>query len=81
MTKKEKLGIGMIGCGRIAQAHLLAIEALKEKVDLIAVADVDEKKAGYARERFKAKNYSTHFDDFLHHPEIDAVIITLPNHL
>jgi predicted dehydrogenase len=81
MTKKGKLGIGMIGCGRIAQAHLLAIEALKEKVELIAVADVDEKKARDARERFKAKNYSNHFDDLLHHPEIDAVIITLPNHL
>jgi predicted dehydrogenase len=41
---ERKLRLGVIGCGRIAQAHFAVIENLKEKVDLIAVADADEKR-------------------------------------
>ncbi len=38
---ERKLRLGVIGCGRIAQAHFAVIENLKEKVDLIAVAVAD----------------------------------------
>lgn len=78
---KTKIGFGVIGCGRVAQAHLAAIENLRDDVDLIAVADVDEKKAKEARGRFGAKTFTPRYQDLLSHREIEAVIITLPNHL
>jgi len=78
---KGKVGIGVIGCGRVAQAHLSAIESLKEEVELISVADKDEKKAREAKERFGSKLFTTQYEDLLAYKEIEAVIITLPNHL
>ena len=78
---ERKLRLGVIGCGRIAQAHFAAIENLKEKVDLIAVADADEKRAREAKERFGAKTFTSQFEEVLHHSGIEAVIIALPNHL
>ncbi|MBI5968931.1 MAG: Gfo/Idh/MocA family oxidoreductase [Deltaproteobacteria bacterium] len=77
----RRLGLGVIGCGRIAQAHLSAIEALRDAARLIAVADVDEKKAREAKERYGAKLSTPRFEDLLQNPEIEAVIIALPNHL
>lgn len=81
MVMKRKLKVGVIGCGRIAQAHLAAIEFLKEEVDLVAVTDTDEKRAMEAKERFGAKLFTSQYEDILNHTEIDSVIITLPNHL
>jgi UDP-N-acetyl-2-amino-2-deoxyglucuronate dehydrogenase len=78
---KRRVQLGIIGCGRIAQAHLAAIESLQNDVDLIAVSDVDEDKAKEAKERFGAKSSTPRYQDLLSHQEIEAVIITLPNHL
>jgi len=78
---ETKVRLGVIGCGRIAQAHLAAIENLRDEVDLIAVADVDEERARMAMERFGARLFTSRLEDVLQHPEIDALIITLPNHL
>jgi predicted dehydrogenase len=78
---KTKIRFGVIGCGRVAQAHLAAIENLRDDVDLIAVADVDEKRAKEAKDRFGAKLSTKRYEEILSQPEIDAVIITLPNHL
>lgn len=78
---ERKIRVGVIGCGRVAQAHLAAIENLKDDVDLVAVADVDEKKAKDAKERFRAKLFTPRHEDLLAHEEVEAIIITLPNHL
>jgi len=80
-SMERKVKIGVIGCGRIAQAHFAAIENLKERVELVAVSDVEEGKAREASQRFGAKTWSPRFEEVLHHPEVEAVIITLPNHL
>ena len=81
MAIGKKLRLGVIGCGRVAQAHLAAIEFLKEEVDLIAAADVDEKRAKEAKERFGSRLSTSRYDEILSQSEIEAVIITLPNHL
>jgi len=78
---ERKISLGVIGCGRVAQAHLAATENLKAEVELIAVADSDEKRAKEAKERFGAKTFTSRFEEILHLPEIEAVIIALPNYL
>lgn len=78
---KDKVGLAVIGCGRIAQAHFAALEHLKERIDLVAVADVEEEKAKAAAARFDARLWSPHPEEVLSHPDVEAVIITLPNHL
>src|SRR4030042_3666000 len=81
MVMETKLRLGVMGWGRIAQAHLPDIEFLKEEVDLVAVTDIDEKRGREAEERFGAKYFIPRFEDLLNHPEIEAVVIPLPNHL
>jgi predicted dehydrogenase len=78
---KRKLGLGVIGCGRIAQAHLAAIEHLKDEVDLLAVADSDEQRARKAKERLGAGRFFSRYEDLLNLSGIEAVVIALPNHL
>ncbi len=78
---KTKIQLGVIGCGRIAQAHLAAIQSLKDEVDLIAAVDVDEKRAKEAKNRFGAKLSTSQYEEILSRSEIEAVIITLPNSL
>lgn len=71
----------MIGCGRIAQAHFAAMEYLREEAELIAVADTDLEKAKNAAQRFGVQAFSARYEDILSRKDIEAVIITLPNHL
>jgi predicted dehydrogenase len=80
-VSKKKIQLGVIGCGRVAQAHLAAIEYLRDEIELVAVADVDEKKAKEAKERFGAKLSTPRHEDVLGHKEVEAVIVSLPNHL
>jgi len=35
----EKLRIGIIGCGRISQAHIKAANYLKDDVEIVALSD------------------------------------------
>ena len=81
MSSGKKLGIGVIGVGRVAQAHLAAASALKEEIDLLAIADVEEEKAREAKEKYRAGYFTTRYEDLLRDPGIAAVVITLPNHL
>jgi myo-inositol 2-dehydrogenase / D-chiro-inositol 1-dehydrogenase len=89
----NKINIGQIGFGRIAQGHDLP-ETLKYDVArVIAVCDVDSKRAADGKqfiEKFytekKGKNnyvdvqtYSD-FREMLSKPDIDAVIISTPDH-
>lgn len=73
--------IGIIGTGRVAQAHLEAIQELSVDVKLAAVCDTDNRKAKRAAERFGAERIYPDFRNLAADPEIDAAIICLPNHL
>jgi len=77
----EKLKLGVIGCGRIAQAHLEAINYLSKDIELVALADIDEKKAKDSARRFRAEKCYLDYKQILSDPQIDAVIIALPHHL
>ena len=89
----DKINIGQIGCGRIAKEHNLP-EILKyDTARVMAVCDVDSKRMTDTRKLIR--NYyakesgSTNFVDvkmyedyraMLLNPDIDAVIISTPDH-
>ena len=81
MFSGKKVGVGVIGVGRVAQAHLAAASALKRSVELLAVSDVEEGKAREAMEKYGAGYFTPRYEDLLRDPQIEAVLITLPNHL
>lgn len=71
----------MIGAGAISQlAHLPALARIKG-AQLVALCDNDGPKARALADRFHIPDVFTDIEDLLDFDELDAVIITTPNHL
>lgn len=75
------LNIGLLGCGNVAQAvHLDALLSLPN-VKLAAVADTNPDHLARTKLRVPEIKCFENYYDLLQFPEIDAVVICLPNAL
>jgi len=75
----QKIGLGIIGLGYIGEIHLR--HALKmPNVNIVAVSDLSKKALKKAKNAGIKKTF-TSYEQLLHEPNIDAVIIALPTHL
>lgn len=75
---KEKIGIGVIGCGSIAElAHFPSIQKHKE-IELVAVCDINEDRAKKTKEKWGASQYYTDYKKMLERDDLKAVIIATP---
>ena len=80
-TTSERLRVGIIGGGAIAQvAHLPVLKKLKT-VEVQAICDTDLPKARALADRFGVKDALDDIEDLLRNEELDAVVISSPNHL
>lgn len=79
----KTIGIGVIGCGGIAQgAHLPAYKALaQEGVAVIAVADVRREAASTAARKFEVPYVYEDYREMLKRDDIHAVSVCTPNFL
>ena len=80
MSKTPKTKVAIVGCGRIAAAHLQALQTVDE-VGLVGVADVD----AVARDSFSAKASSAAYSDYremidTEKPEIVVVCVPPISH-
>jgi len=89
----NRINIGQIGCGRIARSHDIEDTIIYDQAQFIAVCDVDSKRMAdgkkliedfYAKKMGKkaytgVKMYED-YKEMLQDPEIDAVIISTPDH-
>ncbi|MDP4085933.1 MAG: Gfo/Idh/MocA family oxidoreductase [Bacillota bacterium] len=76
----EKLKIGVIGCGAIAERRHLPEYAFHQNVEIVAVCDINEDRVNEVAENYGAKAY-TNFEELLSNSELDAVSVCLPNYL
>jgi len=76
----EKLRVGVIGCGSIAQHRHLPEYKANKNVELVAVCDSNEERAREVAEKFGAEAY-TSFEELLKNAEVDAVSVCTPNYL
>lgn len=89
----NKINIGQIGCGRIARTHDLPETFKHEAARLVAIADVDKKRQqagktlieGWYTKKTGNANYIDvklygDYHDMLASKDIDAVIISTPDH-
>ena len=74
-----KINTGLIGCGRISNMHLNSIQEL-ENFNLVAVCDIDEKRAKEAAEKYDCK-YFLDYRKMLEKCKLDLVAIATPNGL
>ncbi|MFD2368636.1 Gfo/Idh/MocA family protein [Brevibacillus sp. GCM10020057] len=80
MTSNRKWKIGIIGAGGISEAHL---EAIKEELraEVVAIADVAVEMAANRAARHGIPQVFGDFRELLAQPQIDAVVICVPNYL
>lgn len=53
----KRIGVGVVGCGRISKSHLAAIKNLGDLAELVAAVDVDTKRAKSSYEEYSTKRY------------------------
>lgn len=75
-----KIGVGVVGLGRIGRLHAEIIRYKVENAGLVAVSDVIEELAKSVGEKLGVKWY-TDYDKMLRDERIDAVIISTPTFL
>lgn len=75
------VGIALIGCGRIATAHLEAIRAQSAYGRVVAVVDNDLDNARAFAQRFDVETALDSLEAALLLPEVEAVLICTPNAL
>ncbi len=75
-----KLNVAIIGCGKAAKRHLKIYKALKDKVNVVAVSDVNLQKACSFAEEVSAKAY-TNYLEMLKKEKIDVVDLCVPSGL
>ncbi len=75
------LRFGVVGAGAIAQVAHLPVLARMKGANLVAICDNDGPKARALADRFDVRNVYTDIEDLLQGDELDALVITTPNHL
>ncbi len=76
----EHVGVGIIGCGRIFDMHMLGYEG-REDAEVLAVADISEEKRRERAERYGIEKHYGDYRQLLEDPSIDLVEILTPHHL
>ncbi len=76
--KKRLINFAIIGCGRVAGHHCRNIVKM-DNARLVAVCDLDFKKAINYEKTYNAKAYINYREMLLMHPEIDVVAIITPS--
>jgi predicted dehydrogenase len=76
-----KLNVGIIGIGYIAQVAYIPTLKREKDVKLYSLCDIDEAKLYRLKEIHNVDRIYFDFEKFLEDKELDAVIITTPNHL
>ena len=88
----NRVRVGHIGAGRIAQGHdMVGVAGASDLADVLAVADLDSRRAASGKTRVE-RLFSTRnapkptiavyqdYKELLARPDIDAVTISLPDH-
>ncbi|MEX0373691.1 Gfo/Idh/MocA family protein [Spiribacter roseus] len=70
----RRIRVGLVGCGRIANKHIEALEKHSENLELVAVCDTDPDARRDAEARTGAPAYAS-YPALLERSDIDAVIL------
>jgi UDP-N-acetyl-2-amino-2-deoxyglucuronate dehydrogenase len=80
LDKEHKIGIAVVGCGRIAANHFKAIEAHPGDLSLCAVCDTDPAALSAATKRYNVPGYAD-LGELLKNPEVKVVALCTPSGL
>ncbi|CAN5473539.1 Gfo/Idh/MocA family oxidoreductase [soil metagenome] len=76
----EKLRVGIIGSGGIAQScHMRGYASIPDECEMVAVADVNEATAKTAAEKYSVPAVYTDYKEMIKKEKLDAVSVATPN--
>jgi len=76
----EKIRIGIVGCGEVAQIiHLPSFNHLEEKYTVTALCDVSKKVLSAVGEQWRIPKQYLDYHDLIAQSDVDAVLITNPH--
>src|SRR3990172_81711 len=78
MIMEKKLRIGIIGLGIISAAHEVGLDEVRDKVEIVAICDINRERAEERAKKYGARVY-TRYEDVLADKDIDLVDIILPH--
>lgn len=78
--RDRRIRFGLVGCGRIAQKHIEAIQQHADRAELAAVCDTDPQALEAAQEKTDARSYSN-MQDLLEQGDLDTVCLCTPSGL
>lgn len=78
--KDHKINIALVGCGRIANNHLKAIEQHQERLSLTALCDTNPEALAKSVEEYNVDGYDN-LDALLQHSNADIVTLCTPSGL
>ena len=73
--------IAMLGSGFIARFYATSLHAQRRKDFIYTVYSRDENNAKRFADDYQLTHYTTSMEEAINHPEVDVVLISLPNHL
>ncbi len=78
---KKTIRVAVVGVGAIAQvSHIPTLRRLSG-VEVVALVDPDEEKAGRVAQRFGIPRVTGQVEPILEQDDLDAVVVCTPNHL
>jgi myo-inositol 2-dehydrogenase / D-chiro-inositol 1-dehydrogenase len=77
----DRIRMGVIGAGRIAQRHFKACAANSDRIEVLCVADPNEQAAAASAKEFGIKDVYSDYHEILRRSDIEAVSICAPTSL
>lgn len=78
----QPITLGIIGAGlAVKKLHWPALERLRDRFNVVAVADIDRARAEATAQMVGAQHSFTNYHDLLALGDLDAVLLALPIHL
>src|SRR6184192_4155187 len=76
----DRLRCAVIGAGGIGLDHLISLASCPRAAS-VAIAESHPQRAKEASERFRISRSYSDYRELLDQPDIDAVVVAVPNHL
>ncbi len=74
----KTLNIGIIGAGRIGKVHAQSITYHIPQAKVVHISDVHIESAKEVAELYNIETYSSSFEEVIHNPKVDAILICSP---
>ena len=71
----DKIRVGIVGLGWVAQIFHLPLLSKMDDVDLVAVCDKDKSRARFIAEKFGVEHCYSDYEEMLKSEELEAVVI------